>query len=125
MRFNRQEGLITLHATICGPLGESSVKLAIDTGASVTVISEEALRLIGYETEAMPRTVRFTTGSQVETAARISLLKITALEQDRDNFSVIAHTLPPSASMDGVLGLDFFRGRVLTLDFQQGEIRLN
>jgi hypothetical protein len=60
----------------------------------------------------------------VEATTRLPVDKIEALGQERLNFSVIAHTLPPSASVDGVLGLDFMRSHVLTLDFQNGEITL-
>ena len=34
------------------------------------------------------------------------------------------HTLPPSASVDGLLGLDFFRGQILNLDFRTGVVML-
>ncbi len=37
---------------------------------------------------------------------------------------VLCHTLPPSATVDGLLGLDFFRGHQLTVDFQTGQITL-
>jgi hypothetical protein len=37
-------------------------------------------------------------------------------------FSVLAHTLPPSAGVDGLLGLDFLRGQVLTVDFRSGRV---
>ena len=50
--------------------------------------------------------------------------RLEALGQVRANFSVISHTLPPTAAIDGVLGLDFFRNHVLTLDFQRGVIAL-
>jgi hypothetical protein len=47
-----------------------------------------------------------------------------ALGQTRTHFPVIAHTLPPSAPVDGVLGLDFFRNQELTIDFRKGMITL-
>jgi hypothetical protein len=40
------------------------------------------------------------------------------------SFPIIAHTLPPSATVDGLLGLDFFRGQQLNIDFRRGEITL-
>jgi hypothetical protein len=50
--------------------------------------------------------------------------RINALGHDRINLSVLAHTLPPSAWVDGLLGLDFFRGLTLTLDFRSRQITL-
>jgi len=42
----------------------------------------------------------------------------------RTNFPVVAHDLPPAVTVDGLLGLDFFRDLVLTLDFARGRIDL-
>jgi hypothetical protein len=41
------------------------------------------------------------------------------------HFSVLSHALPPVAGVDGLLGLDFFRGQILTLDFRGGHITLS
>lgn len=41
------------------------------------------------------------------------LLEVSRLDcmgQSRANFSVLAHPLPPAATIDGLQGLDFFRG---------------
>ena len=65
-----------------------------------------------------------TTGSGVEFVPRVSLDKIVALGQERTTFPVLGHTLPPSAGIDGVLGLDFVRGQTLTVDFRTGTITL-
>jgi hypothetical protein len=37
-----------------------------------------------------------------------------------DNFQMLCHTLPPSATVDGLLGIDFFRGKRLIVDLQLG-----
>jgi hypothetical protein len=52
----------------------------------------------------------------------VPLEKVAALGLERTAFSVLAHTLPPSAGVDGLLGLDFLRGQVLTVDFRSGRI---
>jgi len=44
------------------------------------------------------------------------------MRQEHSHFLVLAHTLPPSASVDGLLGLDFRHGQVVNIDFQQGII---
>lgn len=65
-----------------------------------------------------------TTGSGVEFAALVSISRIVALGRELTDFPVLAHTLPPSAGVDGVLGLDFLRGQVLRIDFQNGRLTL-
>jgi len=73
----------------------------------------------------VPDRIQLTTGSGVEYAPRLLVNKIEALGQERVNFPVVAHTLPPSASVDGLLGLDFFRGQELNVDFREGIIMLS
>ena len=123
--FNGQYGLIVVPVTLHGPTGIVQSSLALDTGSSSTVISKAMLVSIGYDPDAQPKSVSMTTGSSVEAVSRLTVDKVEALDQERLQFSVVAHTLPPSMSVDGVLGLDFFRNRALTLDFQNGLITLS
>jgi aspartyl protease family protein len=123
--FNPVHGLIVISVRLFGPSGDLIARLALDTGASSTVVRNALLITIGYDPDALPRTVHFTTESGVESAPRLVVGRVAALNQERLNFPVVAHTLPPSASIDGVLGLDFLRNRVLTLDFINGEISLD
>jgi hypothetical protein len=122
--FNLQRGLIIVHAELEGPSGSAILRLALDTGATCTAINVGMLVSIGYDPSLAPDRIQVTTGSDVEYVPRITLSKIIALGQERINFSVLCHTLPPSAGIDGLLGLDFLRGQKLTIDFIQGQIKL-
>ncbi|MBV9122454.1 MAG: hypothetical protein JO112_03700 [Planctomycetes bacterium] len=122
--FNPYQGLVFVDAEVTGPSGIANLQLALDTGATSSCFNIAPLVGLGYDPALFPNRVQVTTGSGVIFVPRIPLIKITALGQDQKGFPVLAHTLPPSATMDGVLGLDFFRGRVLTLDFQSGQIIL-
>lgn len=66
-----------------------------------------------------------TTGSGVEFVPEIMLTQIEALGHEHTNFPILCHTFPPSATVDGVLGLDFLRGKRLVLDFRAGLITLD
>ena len=123
--FDPQLHLIGMTVRLFGPVGDTYAYLALDTGATSTMICNEILELIGYDPDSLLKTVNFTTGSGVESAARVTVERVEALGQERLNFAVIAHTLPASASIDGVLGLDFLRDRTLTRDFRRGEISLD
>ena len=79
---------------------------------------------VGYDPAAALERTEVTTGSGVEFAAPVSVGTIVALGRERCNFPVLAHTLPPSAGVDGILGLDFLRGHILTIDFQNGRLTL-
>ncbi len=105
-------------------MGLVFVRLALDTGAMSTVISATRLALAGYDAAAQGTAIPMLTASQVIQVFQLPVASLTALGQTRTNFLVTAHDLPAGSSVDGVLGLDFLRGHVLTIDFPKGEITL-
>ena len=123
--FNASKGLIVVSTELFGPSGSIIVRLALDTGATGTMVNTGLLAAIGYDPALAPDRVQVTTGSGVEYVPRLPLSLLQSLGQERADFPVLAHTLPPSASIDGLLGLDFLRGRVLNLDFGRGVITLS
>jgi len=98
------------------------LRLALDTGATATLVNIAMLVGIGYDPALAPTRVQVTTGSGVEYVPRVMLSRIRALGQGRADFDVLGHTLLPSAGVDGLLGLDFFRGQSLTVDFRAGRV---
>ncbi len=123
--FDARRGLIVVSAELFGPSGSAVLRLALDTGATGTLLNIGLLVALGYDPALAPERVQVTTGSGIEFAPRVTVTKISALEQARNDFPVLGHTLPPSASVDGLLGLDFLRGHELVIDFRQGHLRLN
>ena len=122
--FDPQQGLIIVRTELWGPTGSALLRLALDTGATATVVNIAMLVAVGYDTALAPTRVQVTTGSGVEYAPRVTLSRILALGQERVDFPVLGHTLPPSAGVDGLLGLDFLRGQSLTVDFRTGHVTL-
>ena len=122
--FDPRQGLVVIRARIWGPLDSALVRLAVDTGATRTLINESIIRVLGFPADAVSQRVQITTGSGIESAPLIVLSKIAALGHQRRNVSVICHSLPPTASVDGLLGLDFLRNRNLSIDFRSGRISL-
>ena len=80
---------------------------------------------LGYDPGLARNRVQVTTGSGVEFAPQITLSKIRVLGQERTSFPILCHTLPPSAGVDGLLGLDFFRGQRLNIDFRIGQVKFS
>ena len=114
--FNPNHGLIRVHADLSGPTGDTVVYLALDTGAATTLIGLKPLQLIGYDPTKTGQPVNIVTGSGTVAAYRLPVASLAALGSTRTSFPVNAHNLPSGTSVDGVLGLDFFRGQVLKLD---------
>jgi len=122
--FDPRRGLIVIGAELTGPSGAAVLRLAVDTGATSTLVNVAMLVAIGCEPALAADRVQVTTGSGVEFAPRVELQRLAALGQERFGFPVLGHTLPPSAGVDGLLGLDFFRGLLLTIDFRAGQLDL-
>ncbi len=120
--FDRKEGLIVVPTRLWGPAGDTVVRLALDTGAIGSMVNWDVVVLLGYDPAIVQERVQMTTGSGVEFVPRIAIDKIEALGQEYRDFPVLCHTLPPSAMVDGVLGLDFFRRQRLILDFRTGQV---
>lgn len=99
---------------------QSIVRLALDTGATQTMVNWDLIVLLGYDPASISSRIQMTTGSGVEFVPQIKLHKIQAFGLAYSDFTVLCHTLPPSATVDGVLGLDFFRKRKLMVDFGNG-----
>ena len=124
IQFNPHLGLILVNVAIEGPSGTAILRLALDTGATSSLVNVAPLVALGYDPSLVPKRVQVTTGTGIEFVARINLNKLTALGQVRINFPILCHTIPPTAGVDGLLGLDFFRGHILSLDFKKGCIVL-
>lgn len=124
VRFDPERGLIVVMARFVGPRGQRTIRLALDTGATITTVRTATLVCLGYDPAVSEQRVSMTTASGVEYASRLNVERIDVLGRHRLKFPVIAHTLPPSSTVDGLLGLDFFRGRTLSLDFVKGLIKL-
>ncbi len=123
--FDARRGLIIVRAELYGPSGSIVLRLALDTGATGTMVNIGPFAVVGYDPSLAPDRVQVTTGSGVEFAPRITVGKLKALGQERADFPILGHTLPPSAGVDGLLGLDFLRRQELKIDFREGRIALN
>src|SRR4051812_29754763 len=111
--FNARHGLILVRAEVSGPLQTAVLRLALDTGATRTVLGASAVATIGYDCGPTARQTTLTTGSGVETVAVVEVARMHALGMQVAPMEVLAHPFPPSAKIDGVLGLDFLRGKNL------------
>ena len=120
--FEPEYGLVYVRVKIVCSERDMILNLALDTGASATMISAKRLAEVGYDLDKPEDEIYITTGSGLIFVPKITIEKLMALGETKANFTVIAHDLPPTASVDGVLGLDFLRGHVLNIDFKIGEI---
>jgi len=106
--FSPDEKLIYVGAEIHGPNGPIVAILALDTGATTTIVSKEIIQAAGYDL-AVGRKVRMVTGSKVEYPYELLIDQIDAIGQSIKSLTVLCHNLPEESGLDGLLGLNFMR----------------
>jgi predicted aspartyl protease len=123
--FDPEEDLIYLSATIFGPLGDINAHLALDTGATITMIRRGILLAIGYDLDSIATKISIVTGSGVEAAKQLTVEKIQAIDQAVDDVTVICHDLPEETGLDGLLGLNFLRHFDIEINYSTSTLALS
>lgn len=123
--FDARKGLIIVSAELFGPTGSIVLRLALDTGATASMVNVGPLAAVGYDPSLESGRVQVTTGSGVEYVPRLKVRCFAALGRKLRSFPILSHTLPPSAGIDGLIGLDFLRNRIMKIDFQRGKLSLD
>lgn len=102
-----KDGLISLYVQLTGPRTIRIIKMALDTGATYTIISLETAIAIGYNPVLSQRHIEITTASGVAIAPVIKVRSIACLGKEVKNLEVICHDLPQQSPAKGLLGLNF------------------
>ncbi len=123
--FQAAYGPIHVEASLSGPHGQADLRLILDTGATISLVRTPLLVAVGYDPDASADRVSVAMGQGVRLVPRIVVNRLSALGQHRLAVPVLAYNLPPDAGVDGLLGLDFLRGQVLTIDFRAGRMALS
>ena len=99
-------------------------EFVVDTGASQTLIDENALRRIGcIPANAVRYLPIHGIGGQYMAPVH-KMISVSALGVDRLDMEVLSGTMPQKSGAQGLLGNDFFKNHVLTIDFDMAEISL-
>jgi predicted aspartyl protease len=107
-----------------GPRRTQELACTVDTGATRTVLPAIILRALGYDLARPQSWTRIRSATGVVRVPVIAMTAVSAFGRVRTNFLVAAHDFPLGTTAEGLLGLDFFRELVLTLDFARGRISL-
>jgi predicted aspartyl protease len=123
--FDARSGPILVDAEVTGPVRSMTVTLILDTGATTSLLKDSVLIALGFDLSIVTDRVQMTTGSAVAGVPRVTLTRLTAIGQHRIGLPVLAYNLHASVSVSGLLGLDFFRGQALTIDFRAGDLSIS
>lgn len=122
VHFDPDAGLIVVPAIVTGPKRSIQARLAVDTGATVTMLNAEILRFVGVRHGSSGNRSVIMTANGLAMASEFPVNQVQVLGHSRKRFPVICHTLPPTAAIDGLLGLNFLKDMRVTIDFRKGEI---
>jgi hypothetical protein len=114
-----------LVVTVECELDGDNYTLALDTGASNTIIDLAALIILGYEIKDAARTVEFETAKGELTAYVFVVKEITALGIKRYDMEICSYDFFNNnifSDMHGVLGLDFISDCKVCIDMVDQEI---
>lgn len=101
------------------------LRLALDTGASNTVIDLTALLIAGYRKNDATEQVEIETGKGLITADVYRLQTVEALGIQHNDFIVCSYDFLANSiltDIDGVLGIDFFKNKKVCIDFGKSVI---
>lgn len=124
-KFDLKHPLVTVWAQVSGPISTYRAKMAIDTGASKTLIRPDVFKLCGYDLEFHNESNRIVTVGGLIPVIEVCLTKFRCLEIESRNFRVCCYENLSHLPFDGLLGLDFFKNTKLQIDFKKGIIELN
>ncbi len=90
----------------------------------MSFLSVESLIHLGYDPALSEETVNIVSVNDVSEQPVVRLNRLSALGVHRLGLAVVAQRFPDEIEFDGVIGLDFFRDRKLTIDFRAGRLTL-
>jgi len=126
INFDPQSPVIAVDITLEGKGGiKRRIKVALDTGATYTMIPWEIAEALGYKREISKEKVTLITASGVETAPLIEIKKIKFLGEGIDNVPVVCHDLPAKSYVVGLLGASFLRHFRITIDYLKGTLEVS
>lgn len=101
------------------------VKLMIDTGASMTIVSPEVIRSLGIEEESALKWVRFSTANGIITAPVVNLDEVSILQYSLHDLQVGVLPSFPMGGVDGLLGMDFLSKFTFFIDQENTTLLLS
>lgn len=120
-RFDPTGSLIVLRASVEGEMNRAPyLRMALDTGASLTVIPWEVADALGLDPARSKRRVQFMTGSGLELAPVVIVSAMEVLGIRLRHVPVLCHDLPQRSLVDGLLGLSFLKHCRISVDFKSG-----
>ncbi len=121
-RLDTTEGIILCKAKLANKTQSIFIKLAVDTGASLTMISIESALAIGIDPYKSMRQIEITTASGIVFVPVIKIPSFKCFGAELKNMEAVCHNLPPESCVEGLLGLNFLKRAKVIIDFSKNII---
>ena len=125
MKLDPEAGLITVEVAIFKGTKSRLVRMALDTGASLVMVSWNVLEVLGYAPAKARKKVSITTASGTEIAPLVTLDRVEVLGKGVAKVPGICHDLPPQSPVDDLLGLSFQKWFDIDLHFRKHRLEFN
>ena len=123
-KFDISAPVIVVEPELEGENVSEIIKMALDTGATYTMLPWKIARVLGLKPEVSERRIDIITASGVESVPLVNVKSIRLLDKKVSNIDVVVHDLPSKSYVDGLLGLSFLRNFNLHLNFREGYLEL-
>lgn len=100
------------------------VPVALDTGATTTMIPPKVATDLGYDLSNPKEQVKFAAGRGTVSAKIITVRQLTAIGETVENIDVLCHNLPEGSVVEGLLGLNFLAHFNIDISFSTGTIEI-
>lgn len=122
--FDPNQNWIAVQAVFASPSGAQNVTLSLDTASTQTAIRFSTLVAAGYDIQDALKSHKVATAAGIVQMLEFLLPGFGALGHAAVDFPVLAAHDVSGVLNEGVLGKDFFKDKVLTIDFRNGMIDL-
>ena len=122
--IEKEAPIISLYVGI--RVGEKIVrpKMALDNGATYTMVSWDLAEVLNLRPEISHRRIQIITASGIEAAPVLTVNSMKALGEKAKNVNIIIHDLPSKNYVDGLLGLSFLKNFNVNINFRKGVLSI-
>jgi predicted aspartyl protease len=102
----KEGGVLVTAAQVSGPRGSRIIRLALDTGATNTMIPNKAALAVGIHPDRAKMFREVVTANGTVLIPFVRVPRMTLFGKTLRNVILSCHDLPPESPIDGLLGLD-------------------